>query len=254
MKYRVNTLLVKTFIDSRNINALAFYYMVKLTFKNSVIYKNNKGKVSSRMIGDMFNISHNVANNYIKVLKEEGLLVEHKGNLLFVSLKHNDLYSHQKRKNTVPMEFDDDDTIKSIADKLKAAIVVKNLLNQKFMIDLKFDLLNNKQVNLKHYKKYLMNANGEKRKVNEDLQLSNAAVAKMLNCSKQSATVQKKKWKDLGLMQCVKVYKVLGNVGRNFNGSTFGLGGKTFVSGMGNIYEYQYSKVILGSYLTKLIG
>jgi biotin operon repressor len=177
----------------------------KLTFRNSVVYAPNK---SLRLLAKKLGVSHTQVSKYIKQLKEQGLLVEHSGNLVFVSKKE---LGALRKGNKIAVFIDKKASVKQISDMLKFSVLKKNAEQQQFMLKLKSDLKSDKGfVDVKKVRKYIYSKPGEKTDPNVNFVISNENLAKKLNVSSQAISYLKKKWHKMGLVQFYRQFKKVG--------------------------------------------
>jgi hypothetical protein len=236
-KILVNVDLIKEQNEAVTLHSFALFIKSKLLFNNSTIYKQN---TSTRKLSGLFGCSHTVTKKYLSELRKQNLLCEMNGNITFISLSKTE-YKLNK-KNQVKIWINSDDTLSTIATKLKFAVLKKNAEKQTFIKNLKSDL-KNATMDLKLYKKYISKLSERQRVVNEDLNISNRKLAKELCCSVQSISVLKNKWAGLNLVRFTRVFDCLGKVNKKqFMLNQDLIGKHCFVSRNGYGYRFKYSK------------
>lgn len=157
-----------------DILTLAFYYKLKSLFTESNIYNYTK-----KRIAELVGLSQSQAAKYISKLKELNLVTIENGTLKVAPLSF--LFKRNPYKVRTIL-IDSNDSVKSIAVKLKEKLIEENILNQNYIVK-------NKVKQIKREKSLsVLESKAINNKVEKDLNLSLNASARILNCSKSTAS------------------------------------------------------------------
>ncbi len=113
--------LIAEAAQQRMMKPLAFYYALKIRYRNSCIYQ-YRGR--QRELSEQFAVSEKTVYNYLKVLTGHGLCYEHAGNLILTSTKAIKRKYSDRRKTTIHTQAND--SLKEIEIRLYAKLIERH--------------------------------------------------------------------------------------------------------------------------------
>ncbi len=185
--------LIEQLADDKKIRALALFHLLKFTFVNSVIFNYRQ---RMKELAGRFGISEKTLYTYIRQLRENGLIVDFKGNtdnlhLAGIKTIKDELKDREKALITIT----DDDNIDTIACRLRAKIIEGYQTKIAFVKALR---RYEKKQGKKHDLDKMAKGEGVYSPV---LSLSLRTTAKVLNINEKTATKVLKTLDELGVIR-----------------------------------------------------
>jgi Fic family protein len=189
---------------------LAFFYMVKSVFKNSVVYGCNKTEISRRT-----GVSYYLASKYLNSLIKDGVVEVRDGNYVFKSMfkLSNNLYKKGYRE----IGTNESRNFKRLELELQSILIAENISTQRYNIQKRLDVTLLYEADWKSRKRFGDKAEGALRSLDKvrnvfksekdfkDIVITDRNIAKLLCVSQSKANIVLNHLRNIGYLRTVEI-------------------------------------------------